>query len=257
MIKDKLGAKRAIRFRPSVLLLLIFCASMGCPAVIAAESPGDVIVRLLDQMESSYAKVNDYQATFHKQERVEGNLLPEETILLKFQKPLKIYMNWIGEPLKGQEALYVQGKYDDKLIAHRGGILGAITLSLDLNGPTAMKGNRHPITHTGFGFTIEQSKRTIESALQSGGLQIVRMGEEPFEGRPAIVIDAVYNTREARQYSSGHMVFHIDRALMLPVGSVLYDDKGVLIEKYYYTDVKLNVGFTEVDFSRSNEKYRF
>ena len=72
-------------------------------------------------------RINDYRAIFHKQERVEGELLPEETILLKFQKPLKIYMKWIEEPLKGSEALFVQGKYDNKLIAHRGGILGVVT----------------------------------------------------------------------------------------------------------------------------------
>ena len=86
---------------------------------------------LVEQMESSYSQVKDYRAIFHKQERVDGKLLPEETILLKFQEPLKIYMKWISEPLNGTEALYVKGKYENKLIAHSGGILGMITVSLD------------------------------------------------------------------------------------------------------------------------------
>ena len=245
------------RFRTRFLLPLIFCAALCGPPVIAAAGPGDAILPLLEQMESSYAKVSDYQAVFRKQERVDGKLLPEETILLKFQKPLKIYMNWTGERLKGQEALYVQGKYDNKLIAHRGGFLGAITMSLDPNGSTAMEGNRHPITHTGFGFIIEQLRHNIDSALRHGEFQIIRMGDETFEGRPALVVEAGFTAGEARQYSSGRMLIHVDREFMLPVGNFFYDDKGVLIEKYSYTDVKLNVGFKDSDFSRSNDKYRF
>jgi outer membrane lipoprotein-sorting protein len=254
MSNVKRGVKRAMRFLPRALPI-IFCASLLVPHAVEAADPGEAVLPFLAQMESAYAKVNDYQATFHKQERVDGKLLPEETILLKFQKPLKIYMNWVGEPLRGQEALYVQGKYDNKLVAHAGGVLGMISVSVDPDGPTAMEGNRHPITHTGFGFIIKQLRPNIESALSYGEFEIVRMGEESFQGRPATVIEAVFDKRGERQYSSGRMVLHIDRELMLPVGSVFYDGKNTLIEKYYYTDVKLNVGFTDADFSR--DKYRF
>ncbi len=257
MTSDKSGAKTAIRPRLRVFLPLIFCAALLVPSVLSASDPGDALLSLLEQMELSYAKVNDYQAIFHKQERLEGKLLPEETILLKFQKPLKVYMHWIGEPLKGQEALYVHGQYDNKLIAHRGGILGVVTMSLDPNGPTAMKGNRYPITKVGFGNIIAQLKYNADRALRHGDLQIIRIGEEPFEGRPSTVVEAGLTSREGREYYAARMVIHIDGEFMLPVGNLYYDQKNVLIEKYTYTDVKLNVGFTGVDFSRSNEKYRF
>ena len=236
---------------------MVLCAAFFVPSPVAAASSGDAILPLLERMESSYAQVNDYRAILRKQERVGGRLLPEETILLKFQKPLRIYMKWLGEPLKGQEALYVQGKYDNKLIGHRGGILGMVTLSLDPNGAAAMKGNRHPITDTGFGFIIEQLKCNINSALRHGEFQIIRMGEEPFEGRPATVVEARVTPHEGRKYYCSRLVIHIDREFMLPVGNVFYEEQDVLLEKYSYADVKLNIGLTDVDFSRSNEKYRF
>jgi hypothetical protein len=44
---------------------------------------------------------------------------------------------------------------------------------------------------------------------------------------------------------------------MLPVSNAFYDEKDVLFEKYSFDDVKLNVGFTTQDFSRSNKEYRF
>ncbi|MFZ0929916.1 MAG: DUF1571 domain-containing protein [Syntrophobacteraceae bacterium] len=257
MRSDNSDAGTAIRPRPCFFLPLIFCTALLVPSFLSASDPKDALISFLEQMELSYAKVNDYQAIFHKQERLEGKLLPEETILLKFQKPLKIYMHWIGELLKGQEALYVQGQYDDKLIAHRGGILGLVTMSLDPDGPTAMQGNRYPITKAGFGNTIEQLRYNVDRALRHGDLQIIRIGEEPFEGRPAAVIEAGFTSREGREYHAARMVIHLDGEFMLPVGSRYFDQKDILIEKYTYTDVKLNAGFTDMDFSRSNEEYHF
>jgi len=248
----------ATRLEPwAPLLPMILCAVFLAPPVIAAAGPGDAVLYLQEQMESSYAKVNDYQAIFHKQERVEGELLPEETILLKFQKPLKIYMKWVAEPLKGSEALFVQGKYDNKLIAHRGGILSVVTLSLDPKGPTAMKGNRHPITEAGFGFIIQQMRRNIDMTLQYGEFELIRIGEEVIKGRPATVVEARFKAGGGRKYYASHTIVHIDKELMLPVSNAFYDEKDVLFEKYSFDDVKLNVGFTTQDFSRSNKEYRF
>ena len=42
---------------------------------------------------------------------------------------------------------------------------------------------------------------------------------------------------------------------MLPVDTSFYDGKGDLFERYLYTDVRLNVGFTSKDFSRDNPAY--
>ena len=239
------------------LLLLILCAVLQTPPVWATAGPGDVILPLIEQMESGYARVNDYRAIFRKQERVAGELLPEETILLKFQKPLKIYMKWIGEPLKGTEALFVQGQYDNKLIAHRGGILGALTLSLDPKGSMAMKGNRHPITEAGFGFIIQEMRRGVDKALRYGELEIIGIGEEDIKGRPATVVEARFNASGGRKYYASRMVVHIDKDLKLPVINAFYDDKDVLFEKYSFEEVKLNPGFTTTDFSRYNSEYRF
>ena len=157
----------------------------------------------------------------------------------------------------GTEVLYVQGNYENKLIAHRGGILGVITASLDPCGATAMGGNRHPVTDTGFGFVIEQLRCNLDKALAHGEFHIIRMGNEAFMGRPATVIEARFTPLEGRKYYASHVVIHVDKELMLPVGNVFYDEKDRLFEKYSYTDVKLNIGFTEKDFSRHNEKYRF
>ncbi len=53
------------------------------------------------------------------------------------------------------------------------------------------------------------------------------------------------------------MVCHIDKDMLLPVGAAFYDERDVLFERYSYSDVKLNVGLTPLDFSRENTAYRF
>jgi hypothetical protein len=53
------------------------------------------------------------------------------------------------------------------------------------------------------------------------------------------------------------MILHIDKELLLPVGAMFYDENDLLLERYSYADVRLNVGLTPLDFSRENKAYRF
>ena len=246
------------RCRPLLygVLLSLLCAALVIPSTAMADQR-ERLLSLVTRMESSYARVSDYTAVFRKQERVDGRLLPEETILLKFQKPLKVYMKWIEDPSKGTEALYVDGSNGNKLLVHRGGILGILTLSLDPRGSLAMTRNRHPITEVGFGYLIDGLQRNIKTALQHGELELTRLAEESFRGRFAIVVEAKFAPRAGRTYHASRMVCHIDKDLMLPIGAAFYDEGDVLFERYSYSDVKLNVGLTPLDFSRENKAYRF
>ncbi|MGA2026124.1 MAG: hypothetical protein ABSH17_03525, partial [Syntrophobacteraceae bacterium] len=72
----------SIRF---VMLLGFFWMGIGAPSA-GAFDPREMPT-LLDQMDSSYCRVNDYVGVFHKQERLDGKLNEGETALFKFQKP--------------------------------------------------------------------------------------------------------------------------------------------------------------------------
>ena len=240
----------------SLLLFLLYCA-LPFLEPAAKANPPDSVLEIVARLESSYAEVNDYVAVFNKQERVKGTLLPQKTILLKFQKPMKVYMKWSGTRPKETEALYAEGKYDHKVIVHCLGIPGLSTMSLDPKGLIAMRNNRHPITEVGFGFLIEGLRHNLQTALRNGELQIMKLCDESFQGRPAIVLEARANPREGHQYYASHMICHIDKELSLPVGVSFFDEREELFEKYSYVEVKINVGLTEKDFSRDNGEYRF
>src|SRR3990172_2566551 len=112
------------------LVLLLFASSIGTTVKTSAPGMTDPL-EILSRMEREYAKINDYTANFRKKERVKGKVLPEENILLKFRKPFRVYMKWLDGPHEGREAMYVQGRYVDKVVGHEGGIISFITLHMD------------------------------------------------------------------------------------------------------------------------------
>ncbi len=257
MPKQSMSSNRLYSRSCAVIALAVILLAGALPFRAGASDSTEALSALLAQMESSYSQVNDFVAVFHKQERIKGKLQEEETIQMKFQKPLKVYMRWIGEPLKGTEALYVEGRNDNKLIARRGGILGIATLSLDPRGSLAMAGNRHPITESGFGFLLARFRENLDAALRRGELQDVRLYDETFEGRPSMAAEGRFVPRTGYKYYASRFVIHVDKELMLPTGAMFYNEKDELFEKYIYTNVQLNVGLSPQDFSRDNKAYRF
>ena len=242
----------SIRF---VMLLGFLWTGIGEPSV-GAFDPRDLLM-LLDKMDSGYSRVSDYVGVFYNQERIGGKLEEGQTSRFKFQKPFKVYLKFIDGPFKGTEALYVEGSYDNKLLVRLGGILGFMTFSLDPKGSLAMSRNRHPVTEFGFGFLLAEFRRNIEPAIRSGDLEIMRLTDETFNGRPATVAEGRFLSNEGKKYYCARFVVHMDKELLLPVGDVFYDGKDEMFENYVFTDVKLNVGLTSTDFSRRNKSYRF
>ncbi len=166
-------------------------------------------------------------------------------------------MKWIKDPHRDREVLYVQGKDDNKVVAHEGGILGFVTLSLDPRGSIAMKDSRHPITDVGFDHLLKMLRKDIQIAVEHDELEIIRTGEEPFHNRPSIVVEARSIPRGGRKYYASRMVLHVDKELTAARRCRLLRRRDELFEKYAYTDVRLNVGFTPNDFDRDNPAYRF
>ncbi len=130
---------------------------------------------LLKAMARHSEGIRDYTAVFHKQEVVKGELLPQENIFLKFRKPFSVYMRWLEGPYEGQEVLYVRNQYKGKLIGHKGGFFGFVTLSLDPKGRRAMKGNRYPITEAGLAKVIARALKDVERGDAEGVLKLFHM----------------------------------------------------------------------------------
>jgi outer membrane lipoprotein-sorting protein len=255
------GGSRALRQqrRPGfcrialAVVLAASCAAASAAGPAAADRDGRLL-SLLGSMESSYSALNDYTAIFRKREKIGKSEIYDESVLVKFQKPFKVYLKWIDET---REALYVAGEYDNKVLVHYRGLFGMTTSSFSPENALLMHNNRHPITEIGFGFIIGIMKTDFTLAGQYNEMEIVKMGDDTFDGRPSIIIDLRFTPHDGRKYYAPHIISQIDKEFMLPVSISCYDANGEFREQYSYENVKTNSGLSDTDFSKENKEYNF
>jgi hypothetical protein len=208
-------------------------------------------------MRQAYGRVDHYTATFILQERVDGELGSEQRLLLKFKKPLKVYLRWLKGKHEGRQALYPAGVDGNELWVRLPLLVGAVTVSLDPQSPRARKGSRHAITDVGIGklldFIVENSSR----GMQHNELMIEDRGQRATFGRPSQRYILHFPDDPSKGYYCMPAVIDVDREHRLPVYAEIFDWRGQLIERYGYLDVRLNPGLTDADFDPKNVAYGF
>ncbi len=210
-----------------------------------------------------YAKIDDYSATFSRQERMNNKLQKPETFIVKFRKPFDVYMKWIDGANKGWELLYARGKYNNKVVVHVSGLANLFmpTLTLDPTGSLAMMNNRHSILEFGLGYTIENYYRDLKNSIAKNEIELTYHGIKKVDNKPCWVIEAKLPPL-SKEYYCYRSVLYFDKELFLPIKMLFYewnkaDNKEYLIEDYTYHNLKFNNNFTDKDFDRKNKEYGF
>ncbi len=232
------------------MIFIAFSLFLIISVPASAQDPAEI----LNGMSGAYSKVDDYTAVFYKQERVKGTVLPEEKIQLKFKKPFKIYLHWLPGPHEGRESLYVRGENGGKVIGHEGGIIGFITLHMEPTGNIAMKGNRHPITDAGIGRLIEILDKDLKRGRERGELKLKFLGEDEVYGRRAWHI---VKETPAEGYYAPKMEIWVDKELNLPIKIKIFGPGDEFLESYGYSDLKVNTGLKDEEFTEGYKGYHF
>jgi hypothetical protein len=209
--------------------------------------------------------IKDYSAVMVKRERVGGKLNEQEFMYIKIRhEPFSVYMYFLGpERIRGQEAVFVEGKNNGNLLGHGVGIRKiAGTVPLQPTGALAMAGQRYPITEIGF---LNLTERLIEVAAADrnfGECEVKFFSGAKINKRPATCIQVVHPVPRKNFRFHKALVF-VDDELNIPVRYEAYDWPATqggppqLLEEYTYTDIKLNNGFTDADFDENNPQYHF
>ncbi|MEX0678930.1 MAG: DUF1571 domain-containing protein [Pirellulales bacterium] len=211
------------------------------------------------------ANIKDYSAVMVKRERIGAKLNEQEFMYLKIRhEPFSVYMYFLGPPrLRGQEAIYVEGKNNGNLLGHGVGIRKiAGTVPLLPTGAMAMAGQRYPITEIGF---LNLTKRLVQVADQDknfGECEVKFYRGAKINKRSATCIQVEHPVARANFRFHKARVY-VDDEFNIPVRYEAYEWPEVpggappLIEEYTYTDIKLNNGFTDADFDENNSQYHF
>jgi outer membrane lipoprotein-sorting protein len=236
-----------------VAMLLVFVALAAHGGATGQTDPE----QWLSEAEAAYDRVTSYTAIFHKQQRVAGKLLPEETIILKFRRPSSLYMKWIREPYEGSELLYEPDRNERRVRAHTGGILRFVTRNLDPSDPGLMAGNLRPVTSTGIGYLLESVAMNIRKAIKAGDLAFTRRGEESVYGKKTQVWEIVVPKERAKDYDGCRFVINQDIGSKVLTRIRVYDRDDQLIENYGYENLELNAPLGDLDFDPKNPEYHF
>ncbi len=218
----------------------------------------DDLLQWIKQMPAAYAGVKDYKATFMRSEALRGKQRPVETIALKFREPLQVYMHWLSESGKDREAIFMKGRDSDKVLVREPGWLsGRFTVLLPPDGPSIMARSRHPFDEIGIGRVIDLIISTFEKANQAGDLELRDLGTTREDGRALRVIEGILPKNPAKKYYCYRAIVTIDEDWRLPVAVKVYDWDDRLVEHYRYSNIQINPGLTDLDFSTENTNYNF
>jgi len=209
------------------------------------------IEELMEKCITTYAIIKDYTCVFHKIELVDEEIIEKKNIIYKFKKPLCCYLKWPS----GSEAIYVHGNYDDKLKYHSGNIFGFIVFSLDPRGNLAMTDNRHSILDSHIGHIIDVVNTNYNRAKKNKELKTFFEGSKVLNGTKTLLFKTILP--ENKDYY-GHVInIYIDAELYLPIKIEVYGWEMELLEMYHFSDLRVNVGLTDIDFDVDNPAYDF
>ena len=234
-----------------------------------------LLVEARQALEYIEQEVHDYTCTLVKRERIDGKLLPQETLFAKVlhgnghpgeeaSSPDCIYLRFDSPAaLSGREILFKRDGEPLKLLVRNGGQrLAFLTLELEPTCALAMQGNRYPVTEFGIKQLVERMIRLGEKELDHAESEVRIDEQATLDGRRYRCIEVLHPQR------GDHFAYHlarvyIDEELQLPVRFEAYDwpnEPGAeppMLEEYSYRNIQLNVGLSSDDFHRNNPEYSF
>ncbi|MDA7887734.1 DUF1571 domain-containing protein [bacterium] len=216
--------------------------------------------------------VVDYRARLTSQVEFAGEIQSEKQLEVKIRHaeesegvevPFSVYTKFLSpKEAAGQEAIWIEGGNDGKLVAHTTGLLNVKRFYLDPSGPIAMKGNRYPIWEIGFRNLIVKMAEIGRADREHGECQVTVQRQVNINGCVCTMLEAIHP--QQRDHFQFHIArIYIDDSRNIPVAYEGYgwpenpSDEPPLIEKYYYTEIELNIGLKDVDFSCDNTDYRY
>ncbi len=235
----------------AALLFTIICAPAAGADRLMSRSDAEV---LLSRMQQAYENVRDYTAVFHKKCVLPDDDCPDEKAFMKFQKPFALYMKWQGPAHEDQEMIYVQGLNGGQIMGHPGSFPD-VTLSLAPDSGLVMHCNRRTVTQSGIGNMIAITETILEAYPRAvlrdeGNIDVYGVNCRCFSiqrSAPGKNPDDCWV--KARLCASDED--------LLPRRATFWDGNGTVIEDYGYSDVKFNIGLTDIDFDPDNPEYDF
>jgi outer membrane lipoprotein-sorting protein len=153
---------------------------------------------LLDRFASQWAATKTLTYRFVKTERMRDGKVIVEEARVKLRTPNTVYIGAL-KPHAGQEVIYDPKRDRRKLVVHPG-TFPDVTVRLDIYGGTATKGQHHPVSHSGFDYTLRTIRSSVKAAKASpADERLEYRGPGKVNGRAVEIIALHAGTRGPRK----------------------------------------------------------
>ncbi len=194
-------------------------------SAVADESVATVKTLIATGRES-LGRIQTYQVSMTRQERVGESLLPSETLLLSVRRsPKAVRLEWSEGDNKGREVLYSSAENEGQMHIKMPNSVLLPRMSLAPDSPLVMRNSRHPITEAGLDAILDK----MESSL---GDQVVYEGtvQAPEVGAPCHKI-----TRKSAEGEA--WIIYLDSKSAIPLFVQATGPDGQLLERYLFRDL--------------------
>nr|BAL53814.1 hypothetical conserved protein [uncultured Planctomycetota bacterium] len=209
-----------------------------------------------------YATIQDYVCRFRRREVLANGTTSEDLILLRFRKqPHSIHFVWPrGTPDEGREVVYVQGRFNNHLVARtgKGDWLAGLRVELALDSPRATANTRRSFLEVGVGYLVESLGQALREQRQGtyrfGRLRYLGQQARPESATPMqCLVQEVPPGLEKYLPRGGKRYFFLAtdprvQECGLPVLVITQDENGREVEYYCYDRFSVNIGLTDADF---------
>ena len=242
-------------------------------AIETAEHPLDPLLAVAEKgLVHTDQVVVDYTARIVSQVRLNGKLQPEQQMDCKIRHArttgddlcgFSVYLKFVApNSSAGQEVIWVDGWNDGNLVAHLTGWQNVVRIYLDPESTIAMRNSLHPIMDIGFRNLLAKVLEKGQQSRELGECEVNVKRNIQIEGRKCVMLEVKHPVKQD-EFEFHIARIYLDQELEIPIayeGFTWPQEQGgepLLQEKYFYTNLTLNVGLQDIDFDPSNPDYGY
>ncbi len=195
--------------------------------------PGEKAAEVVAEARAALDSMANYEVSLHRQERVNGTLLPEEDLVVAIRRsPKAVRLTWPDGPNQGREVLYRSDEPNAPMHVKMSNP-ALPRLSLPPESPLVMRNSRHPVTEAGLDSIIEGLENSVKAPERSG---IAYAGLEAAEG-----LDQPQHCLLQTSPAGERWRIYLDPKTHLPSLVLATDASGELLERYLFRNVRANL----------------
>lgn len=214
--------------------------------------------------------IQDYSCRLIKRERIDGKLQPmhfadvkvrcEQRVDGEVVKPTAVFIRFLApSKVKDRRILWIEGENNGDMLVRKGGSIAKYTkLKIDPNSAAAKRESKYPVTEIGFDKILARLVHAAQAVIQSDpnadNITVAHYQNAKVDKRNCTHLRVVYpEQKEGVMFHEADL--YVDTELRVPIRLVVYgfpegeDGEKPVLEEYTYTNLKLNIGLTDDDFS--------